>query len=122
MAALEKVDGGTGLDEEQDLSGLVNAEEIGDALLGAVVEQVEIFAVQAADELAARVGDNDAHVDAIHTDANIGRRLDGLLRKRGRREQEDARDKKSGSATRGKKHGPIWHRRMATEKTEALSA
>ena len=101
MAALEKVDGGTGFDEEEDLGGLVHAEKIRDGLLGAVVEQAEVFAVQAGDEQAMRIGDDDAHVDAIHTDANVGRRLDGLLRKSAWREQQSARDKKSRAATRG---------------------
>ena len=121
MAALEEVDGWTGFDEEQDLGGFVDGEEIRDGLLDAVVEKVEVFAVQAADELSARVGDDDSDVDAVHTDADVGSRLDGLLRKSGRRKQENARDKKNCAASRGKKHGPIWHRRMAAKKTEALS-
>jgi hypothetical protein len=57
--------------------------------------------VQAADELAARIRDDDAHVDAIHTDANVGRRRDALLSKCGRREQENAGDKKSRAVRRG---------------------
>jgi hypothetical protein len=101
MAALEKIDGWTSFDKKKDLGGLVHAKEIGDGLLGAVVEQVEVFAAHAADELAARIGDDDADVDAIHADANVGSGLGRLLRKSGRREQENARDKKGRQATRG---------------------
>ena len=38
MAALEEVDGWAGFDEEQDLSGFVDVEEIRDGLLEAVIE------------------------------------------------------------------------------------
>jgi len=85
MAALEKVDGWASFDKKEDLGGLVNAKEIGDGLLGAIVEQVEVFAAHAADELAARIGDDNADVDAIYTDANVGGGLGGLLRKSGGR-------------------------------------
>ncbi len=98
MAALEEVDGRARFDEEQDLSGFVDVEEIRDGLLEAVVEQMEVFAVQAADELSARVGYDDSDVYAVHMDANVRSRLDRLLRKSARRKKENARDKKGRAA------------------------
>src|ERR1700693_3692031 len=121
MAAFEEVDSWACFDEEQDLGGFVDVEEIRDGLLGTVVEKVEVFAVQAADEVSARVAHDDSEVDAVDADANVGSGLGGLLRKSGRGEQENAKDKKRGAVSRGKKHGPTWHRRIGTKKTEALS-
>ena len=66
---------------------------------------MEVFAVQAADELSARVGYDDSDVYAVHTDVNVGSRRDRLLRKSARRKKENARGKKGRAALRGKKHG-----------------
>jgi hypothetical protein len=66
---------------------------------------MEVFAVQAADELSARVGYHNSDVYAVHTDANVGSRLDRLLSESARREKENARRKKGRRALRGKKHG-----------------
>lgn len=81
MFALEKVDGGAGFDEKKDLGGFVNAEKIRNVLLDAIIEDVEVFAAEACDELAARVGDEDADVDAVNADANVGSGWIALLRK-----------------------------------------
>jgi hypothetical protein len=120
MAALDEIYGWTGFDEEQNLRGFLDLEKIGDGLLGAVVEEMEIFAVQSANELSARIGDDDSDVNAVDTDANVGRRRDGLLRNGGRHKQEGAGNE-NGAAVRGRKHASICHRRMAARKTEALS-
>jgi hypothetical protein len=121
MAALKKIYGWTGFDEEQNLGGFVDAEEIRDRLLDTVIEEMEVFAVKTADELPARVGDHDSDVDAVHADVDVRRRLGGLLAKSGGCKQESTRDKEKCAASRGEKHSPIWHRRMAVKKTEALS-
>jgi len=44
---------------------------------------VEVFAAQAADELPAGIGDHDSYIDAVHSDADAGRRWCGLLGKSG---------------------------------------
>ena len=92
MAALDEIYGWTCFDEEQDLSRLVDGEEIRDGLLDTVVEKVEVFAVKTANELPVRVGDDDSDVDAVHADADVGRGLGGLLAKSGRK-QEGAGDR-----------------------------
>jgi hypothetical protein len=120
MAALQKIHGWAGFDEQQYLGGLVDTEEIRNRPLDAVVEKLEAFTVQAADELASRVGDDDSDVDAIHTDANAGRWLGGLLWRSGWHKQETAREKKSRAPSRGKEHAPIRHRKMPTRKTKVL--
>jgi hypothetical protein len=56
VALAEEVDGGAGLDEEEKLRGLFDGEEVGDGLLDAVVEELEIFAAKAFDEAAGAVG------------------------------------------------------------------
>src|ERR1700738_2199291 len=58
--------GGAGLDEEHELSGLFDGKEVGDGLLDVVVEDVEVFAAEAFDEMAGGVGDGDAEVDAVY--------------------------------------------------------
>jgi len=88
MASLDEIHGRTGFDEKQDLCGLVDTEEIGDGLLYSVVEQVEVFTAKTADELPTWVGDDDSDVDTVHANANVGRRLGGLLRKSGWRKEK----------------------------------
>jgi hypothetical protein len=66
---------------------------------------MEVFAVQAADELSARVSYDDSDVDAVHTDANVGSRRDRLLSQSARRKKESASGKKGRAALRGNKHG-----------------
>ena len=90
MATLEEINGRAGLDKEQDLGGFVDAQEIRDGLLGTIIEQVEVFAAQAADKLPVRIGDDDSYIDAVHSDADAGRRRCRLLGKGGSREQESA--------------------------------
>jgi hypothetical protein len=81
VGALEEVNGWAGFDEEKDLGRPVHAEEIGDGLLGAVVENMEVLTVEASDELTTRVGDDDPNVYAVYADMNVGRGLSRLLRK-----------------------------------------
>jgi hypothetical protein len=87
MAALDEIHGWTSFDEEQNLGGFVHGEEIRDGLLDAVVEKVEVLAVETTDELATSVGDDDSDANAVYADAYVGSRLIGLLRKTGRRKQ-----------------------------------
>src|SRR5262249_5869786 len=68
----EEVDGGAGFDEEEDFGGLDDVGEIGDGLLDAVVEDVEVFAAEVGNEVALGVGDDDANVDAIDGDLDGG--------------------------------------------------
>jgi len=105
MAPLKKIDSGPGFDEKEDLSGLVDGQKIGDGLLDAIVEDVEIFPAKASYELAMGVRDEDADVDAIDTDANVRKRLCRLLRKSGRRKDEGASGEKDRTLSMGKKHG-----------------
>jgi len=81
VALAEEIDAGTGFDEEQKLRGLFDGEKVGDGLLDLVVEDMEVFAAEAGDEMTGGVGDGDADVDAIDGDAD-GR--GGLLRLGGR--------------------------------------
>jgi len=67
--------GGAGLDEEEDLGGLFYGEEIGDGLFDVIVEEMEVFAMQAFDEVAGGIGDRYADVDAVYRDADGGRLL-----------------------------------------------
>ncbi len=76
MAAFEEVNGGARFEQQDDLRGLVKGGEVGDWPLGTVVKDVEIFAAQAFDKVAARVRDNDADVDAVDVDVDG---LRGLL-------------------------------------------
>src|SRR5580692_539545 len=122
MASLKKIDGWAGFDQDENLSGLIDAEKIRNRLFDAVVEKAKVFVVQATDELPARIGNDHADIDSVDANTNVGRGLDGgLLRERARHEQEHGRNKKSRTISRGEKHRLIWNRRMVTEKTEALS-
>lgn len=119
MATLDKVHCGTSFDEKKDLRRFVYAEEIRDGLLDAVVENVEIFAAEAADELSAGAGDEDSNVDAVNADANVGRALGRLLGKSGGLKQGGASDKKGGAVSMGKEHDANSHGSPAAERTEA---
>ena len=44
VGGFEEVDGGTCFDQQQDLRGFRDGREVGDGLLDAVVEDVEVFA------------------------------------------------------------------------------
>jgi hypothetical protein len=70
MAALEKIDRGTSFDEHESLRGLLHIQEIGDRLFYAVVEDVEIFSLEAFGEFARRISYQHADVNAINADAN----------------------------------------------------
>ena len=117
---MEEVDGWAGFDEQEDLGRPLHAEEIGDGLLGAVVENMEVFTREASDELTARVGDDDADVYAVHVDMNVWGGLSCLLGKSGRDKGESESERKGRTASNGKKHGPNLHGRPGREKTEAL--
>jgi hypothetical protein len=88
VTTLDEIYGWTGFDEEQDLGGFVDAEEIREGLLDAVIEKMKVFTGKTADKLPARVSDEDSDVDAVHGDADVGRRLGGLLGKSGWRKEE----------------------------------
>jgi hypothetical protein len=88
MCALEQVHGWSGFDEEKDLGRPIHAEEIGDGLLRAIVENVEVLAGEASDELTARVGNYNANVYAVYADMNVGSSLNRLLGKCGRDKDE----------------------------------
>ena len=76
VAGFQEVNRRARFDQHQHLGRLIDWREIGDRLLDAIVEDVEVLAVQSADELAARIGDDHADVDAIDADANgWGRRI-----------------------------------------------
>ena len=62
----EEEDRGAGFDEEHELGGLFDGEEIGDGLLDVVVEDLEVFAAEAGDEMTGGVGYGDADVDAVY--------------------------------------------------------
>src|SRR5580693_8245556 len=74
----EEVDGGAGFDEEEDFGGRDYVGEIGDGLLDAVVEDVEVFAAEVGDEVPLGVGDGDADVDAVDGDLDGGGLVGGL--------------------------------------------
>jgi hypothetical protein len=61
----EEEDRGARFDENEKLRGFFDGQEVGDGLLDVVVEDVEVFAAEAFDEVAGGVGDRDADVDAI---------------------------------------------------------
>ena len=88
VATLDEIYGRTGFDEEQHLGWLVDTEKIRDGLLDAVIEEMKVFTVKTADELPAWVGDDDSDIDAVHADADVGRRLGGLLGKSQGRKQK----------------------------------
>jgi hypothetical protein len=119
MAALEKVNRGTGFHQKQNLARLVDAEEIGDGLFDAVVENAEVLAMKTSDKAAVWIGDDHSYIDAVHADANVGRILIRLLRKTPWSNREEAKEQR-GRASRGKKHCRKSHRRPEGKKTEAL--
>ena len=59
------------------MRGLFDGEKIGDGLLDSVVEELEVFAAEALDEVAGTVCDGDADVHAVYGDADGWR---GFLR------------------------------------------
>ena len=93
----EKVDGGAGFDEEKDFGRGDYVGEIGDGLLDAVVEDVEIVAVKAFDQVTVRVGHRDRNSHAVNGDTN--RRAFGLPRFRGLRESERSGHPQNGIAS-----------------------
>jgi len=70
VATFEKIDGRTGFDEQQNLRWFFDCDEITDGLLNSVVKQVKVLVAQALHEVSARIGDDHAHIDAIHADVN----------------------------------------------------
>ena len=73
----EETDGGAGFDEEHELRGFFDGKEVGDGLLQAIVEDVEILTTKPGNEMARGIGDGDADVDAADGDADGG---SGFLR------------------------------------------
>jgi hypothetical protein len=86
------------------LRRIVHGSEFGDGLLGPVIENVEVCPMQAFDEFAAGVGDNDAYVDALDGEADgWGRGRWRFLRvKRKYRKQKDQREKAEPTAANAK--------------------
>ena len=121
MSALKKIDSRAGFDQEKNLGGFVNAEKIGDGLLDAVVENVEIFAAKASDELPLRIGDEDADVDAVNADADVGSGLSRLLRKSVRSQDGGADANNSGAVFEGARHEGNLNGSPAAKNTEAPS-
>src|SRR5260370_39569047 len=74
MAALEKIDGWTGFNEQKNLRRFLDRGEAGEWLLDPVIEYPEVFATQPFHEMAARIGDNHSDIDAVNDNVN------GLLR------------------------------------------
>ncbi len=70
MAGFEQIDGRAGLDKNENMGRLEIRGKVGERLLGAIVEDLEIGAAQAADEPAARIGDGNADFDTIYLDTN----------------------------------------------------
>src|SRR6266852_239373 len=69
----QEKNGGAGLDEKENLRRFLDRGKAGERLLDPVVEHAEVFAMQAFDEVAARVGDDHSDVDAVN--ANLNRLL-----------------------------------------------
>jgi hypothetical protein len=65
------------LDEKENLRRLFNRGEAGEWLFDPIIEYTEVFATQAFDKVAARIGHDHSDVDAIDADVN---RLLRLLR------------------------------------------
>jgi len=65
VIALEEIDGGASFDEQKDLGGFIDVSEVSDGLFDAVVEDMKLRAREGINETAARVGDDDADVDAV---------------------------------------------------------
>src|SRR5262249_29871720 len=70
VALANEEDGRAGFDEKQHLSGIFIGEKAGEGLLDAVVEDAEVFAPQAFDEVTSGVGNEDADVDAVGAGAD----------------------------------------------------
>ena len=99
VRVLEEIDGRARFDEEQDLRGIIHGSEFGDGLLDPVIENVEVFPMQAFDEFAAHVGDDDADIDAFDGEADGWGRGEWrfLGAKREFREQKDQQEKQEQS-------------------------
>jgi hypothetical protein len=70
MILAQEDHGGAGFDEEQELGGLFYWEEVCDGLLYVIVEDLEVFAAEAFDEVACGVGYGDAYAHAIYGDTD----------------------------------------------------
>ena len=70
MRPSQKINGGSRFDQEKNLRRFLNRGKIRERLLDPVVEHLKIFAPQALDEVAARIGHNHSDVDAVNAYAN----------------------------------------------------
>src|ERR1700694_1503235 len=70
MVLPQKKTGGAGLDEKENLRWLLDGGKTGERLLDPVVEDPEIFATQAFDEVTARIGENHSDIYAVNADVN----------------------------------------------------
>ena len=70
MVRPQEKNGWARLDEQQNLRRLLDGGEAGEWLLDPIIEDTEIFATKAFDELTAVIGDNHSDVDAVNADSN----------------------------------------------------
>jgi hypothetical protein len=119
VAALEEVDSRASLDEEKNLGGLVDAEEIRDGLFDTIIEYMEFLAAKASDKPPSRVRDEHSNVDAIDANANVRSSPGRLLRKSVGYKRERANNRKGGAAWKAKQHERNSDGRPGSEKTEA---
>src|SRR6516225_6711927 len=70
MCVLDKINGRSGFDEHENLSGLLDGKKVGDGLHGTIVGDMKILAREALDQFAAVVGNDHANVHALYADAH----------------------------------------------------
>src|SRR5437879_8314354 len=70
MVRPQEKNGWARLDEQENLRRLLDGGEAGEWLLDPIIEDTEIFATKAFDEMTAMIGDNHSHVDAVNADSN----------------------------------------------------
>ena len=70
MVRPQEKNGWARLDEQENLRRLLDGGEAGEWLLDPIIEDTEIFATKAFDEVTAVIGDNHADVDAVNADSN----------------------------------------------------
>jgi hypothetical protein len=89
---LQEVDRRARFDNEKNLCGIIHGSEVRDGLLRAIIEDAEVFAMQAFNEFATGVGDDDADVDALDGEAD-GLRRGGRRILRGERKGEEQKER-----------------------------
>src|SRR6266446_7329404 len=92
----------------EKLRGLFDGEEVGDGLLDAVVEDLEVVSAEAFDEATGAVGDGDADVHAIYGDADGRGGLLGLRPGRRRGQEKEKEDSQKWLSHRYSSHSSKW--------------